>query len=328
MSKLPALPFRFRPRSRRATIIIVAAVVAVGISLYVLNLPTTKRPVARTARKLYAHTAIALGMATVAQTQRNLPYCGNHNPTQELDLYTPKPAASQPAPGPYPLVVFIHGGGWFSGSKDDPIVATYGPALVRQGFALASINYRLDPRYTYPTQDQDVSCALGFLYHHAAAYRLDRSRIGLFGASAGGQLAAYAAMATGSRTQAWYPSIKGVVDFYGVTNLVDLPAHAHLRPVVGRFVGRRSSHADDVAASPVTYAHLPAPPFLIFHGDLDHRVPLAQSQELTRDLTAAGNSATLVVVQHAGHGFGPGSQPSIGQIRQQVVSFFSHAFTN
>jgi acetyl esterase/lipase len=326
MSKFPSLQLKPRLRSRRSIFVIAVVVLAVATALYVEHLPTTERPVRDTARKLYAHTAITLAMVTVAHTQLNVPYCGARNPAQELDLYTPK--HPKQAAGPYPLVVFIHGGGWYSGSKDDPIVGTYGPALVRQGFALASINYRLDPRYTYPTQDQDVSCALGFLYHHASTYQIEKSRIGLFGASAGGQLAAYAAIATSSRTQPWYPSIKGVVDFYGVANLVDLPHTAHLSPVVHRFVGREHSHADDVAASPVTYAHLPAPPFLIFHGDLDRRVPLAQSQELARDLSAAGNSATLVVVQHAGHGFGVGDQPSVGQIRAQVVNFFSDALAN
>ncbi len=295
--------------------------VVLAVAVYAEKLPVPHHPLRRTARTLYTRTSVAVAMAQVARVNRNVPYCGSSSSAQQLDLYTPKQAAA-----PYPLVVFIHGGGWSSGSKSDPIVGTYGPQLVKQGFALASINYRLDPHYTFPTQDQDVSCALGFLYDHATRYQLDNGRIGLFGASAGGQLAAYAALASSSRTQAWYPSIKAVVDFYGVADLAAPPPQAHLAPVVHHFIGRYHSHADDIAASPVTYANLPAPPVLLFHGDRDRRVPLAQSEELTRALTAAGNSATLVVVKYAGHGFGPGDQPSVSQIRSQLTSFFGHAF--
>jgi acetyl esterase/lipase len=274
-------------------------------------------------RRAIARVSISITMASVAHTVRDINYCGTTNHDQQLDLYEPKHAV-----GPYPVVVFIHGGGWWGGNKADPIVSTYGPMLVKQGIALASINYRLAPRYTYPTQDQDVSCALSYLYSNANRYSLDNSRFGLFGASAGGQLAAYAALATASRNQPWYPSLRGVVDFYGVANLTNVRPHSYLSHSIARFLGPGNNPTEQAAASPITYATQPAPPMLLFHGTRDRHVPLTQSQQLVQTLQASGNSATLVVVQHAGHGFGWGNQPSVSQIRQQLTNFFTHAFSH
>ena len=295
-----------------------AAAVVVAGGWVVLNLQG--HPLHHVGRRAYTRASIALTMAAVATSQRNIAYCGRHDVAQELDLYLPKSG-----PVPYPLVVFVHGGGWSFGSKSDPIVRTYGVDLVKRGMAFASLNYRLAPRYHYPVPDQDVSCALSYLYTHAADYHLNRSKFGLLGASAGNQLAMYAALGPASQNQPWRSSVRGIVDFYGVANLAQAPAGSYLARSVERFLG--PNQADQAAtASPVSYTNQPVPPVLIFQGNDDRHVPLLQSQELASDLTAAGNQATLVVVDHAGHGFSRHDQPSVSQIQQQVTNFFSDVF--
>jgi acetyl esterase/lipase len=304
-------------RRRRGAIAAAVAILllATAVSLFVAS------PAPHTAKKALTRASITIRMAG-ATTHRDIPYCGDSSGSQQqLDLYVPKSGTAA-----HPLVVFIHGGGWSRGDKTDPIVSAYGPAIVKQGDALASVNYRLAPHYTYPTQDQDVACAISYLYGHAAGYGLDRSRLALFGASAGGQLAAYAALATADQGQPWHASLRGVIDFYGISDLTKLPPRFPSDLSTRHFLGPEGAD-HSVAASPVTYTSQSAPPFLIFHGDEDQRVPLAQSQELARDLQAGGNTATLVVVSHAGHGFGRGAQPSVGQIRQQLTGFLAHVFS-
>ncbi|MCS7032436.1 MAG: alpha/beta hydrolase, partial [Phycisphaerae bacterium] len=110
----------------------------------------------------------------------DLSYVPEGHPRQKLDLYLPpKPET------PLPVVVWIHGGGWSSGSKDNPPAVR----LTSQGYAVASINYRLTDSATFPAQIHDAKAAIRWLRAHADHYGLDPARIGVWGASAGGQLA-------------------------------------------------------------------------------------------------------------------------------------------
>ena len=102
--------------------------------------------------------------------------------TQVLDLYLPE------GNGPFPVVVNIHPGGFFTGDKD-MVPGTPGKAMLKAGYAIASINYRLSGEATFPAAVQDAKAAVRFLRANAAKYKLNPDKIAAFGQSAGGNLA-------------------------------------------------------------------------------------------------------------------------------------------
>ncbi len=86
-----------------------------------------------------------------------------------------------------PTVVWVHGGGWLSGSKD--LVANYLKILASKGFTVVGVGYSLAPGATYPTPVRQVNAALGYLVKNAARLKIDPSRFVLAGDSAGPQIA-------------------------------------------------------------------------------------------------------------------------------------------
>ncbi|OXM63589.1 MULTISPECIES: alpha/beta hydrolase [Amycolatopsis] len=211
------------------------------------------------------------------------------------------------APGLAPLVVFVHGGGWRVGSRESfgPMFADTSPSpferLAAAGFAVTSVDYRLTGEAPFPAQLDDVSAAFAWLRDHATELGLDTGRIVVWGESAGGHLAALA----GLREQ----GVVAVVDWYGPADLTALDtdlAEAGLvaEPAPGSTEAREALLLRDVApaeASPVTYVHSGAPPFLLLHGKSDRFVPCAQSRRLAEALTAAGADVDLRLFDGAGH---------------------------
>ncbi len=220
----------------------------------------------------------------------NIVYAKRPTGDLHLDLYLPA------APAPHPLVIWIHGGGWKFGDK---AWMFYLRDLTRQGFALASVQYRLSGTAKYPAAIDDCRDALVWLEQNGGRYGLDTRHIFLSGASAGGQLSALIALEAG------HPRIKAVCVLYPATDLTgfanqDAP-HGYLPDFLGGSVN--SKRADAIEGSPVNHVTGNAPPFLIFHGDKDTLVPIAQSEELNAKLHAAGVESHLVVVHGQGHGF-------------------------
>ena len=140
---------------------------------------------------------------------------------QIVDIYVPE------GKGPHPLVLYIHGGGWQGGHTrhsgalvDFPRVLA---ALAAEGFTVASLEYRLSGEARFPAQLQDANAAVRFLRAHAAQYHIDPARVGLWGGSAGGHLAALTALTC--RNTALDPQagqdgcIQAAVTWYGVYDL-------------------------------------------------------------------------------------------------------------
>jgi acetyl esterase/lipase len=220
----------------------------------------------------------------------NIVYARRPTGRLHLDLYLPA------TPAPHPLVIWIHGGGWKFGDK---AWMFYLRKLSRQGFAIASVQYRLSGTAKYPAAIDDCRDALHWLEKNGGTYRLDTGHIFLSGASAGGQLSAFLALEAG------YPSIKAVCVLYPATDLAGFSnqnaKHGYLPDFLGGSVNEKRAEA--IAGSPVNHIHRNAPPFLIFHGDQDTLVPIAQSEELNQKLHAAGVESHLIVVHGKGHGF-------------------------
>jgi len=251
------------------------------------------------------------GEPVPAQVLRDLEYARVGAKSLRLDLYLPRRESG----ARLPVVVWIHGGGWRSGNKS----RTRAPEVLGDGYAVASINYRLSHEATFPAQIHDCKAAIRWLRAHADRYGLDPERIGAWGSSAGGHLAALLGTSGdvaelegdvgGNLDQS--SRVQAVCDFFGPADLLAVlepgawASHGRPTSSVALLLGGPVAERVDLArlASPVTHVSADDPPFLIVHGDQDAVVPLDQSERLYRALTAAGVECTLHVVKGAGHGF-------------------------
>jgi acetyl esterase/lipase len=257
---------------------------------------------------------------TLGKVDRDIVYYNS----QTLDLYIPNATGAQPLP----LVVYVHGGGMTSGDKSDlnPIFLN---AFSSAGYAVASINYRLAPQYKYPTQIEDVKCAIRFLRSNAQAYGLNGSEVFAFGTSAGGQLVAIDAL-TGPNSQFDVgpylnesSGLTAAVDMFGPANLTD-SSSGYSATGIQQVFGAGTN--DLQLASPVYFVKANAPPILIVQGVNDSKVFPSQSTEFYNDLMAAADQTQIVYVQNMGHMFvqvgADPINPSLEQIAQDMVTFF------
>lgn len=261
-----------------------------------------------------------------ARAHRDLAYVEGGHERHKLDLYLPAKAQ-----GPLPVILWVHGGGWMNGGKENcpPLRAGY----VERGYAVASINYRLSGHAVFPAQIQDCKAAIRWLRAHAGKYGLDAGRFGVWGSSAGGHLAALlgtsgevAEFDTGAHPDQ-SSRVQAVCDYYGPTDFtvfVTTPgyeSHASDNSPEARLLGGAVMANKDKAArvNPITYATPDDPPFLIVHGDKDPTVPINQSRLLFDALKNAGVSARFHTLRGAGHG-GPGF--SGDDVSGMVAAFF------
>ena len=252
--------------------------------------------------------------------EKDVTYCTMGGIALKLDIYYPDSAS------PWPVTMYIHGGGWSKGDKAEGAGALEIPALQSAGFMVVAINYRLAPENPFPAMIEDAKCAVRYLRAHAGEYNLDPNRIGVWGGSAGGHLVNL--LGTTDESAGFdvgeylnqSSRVQAVVDMFGPTDLTV--------QFEGGYEGASRVFAgfDAALASPVTYVTPDDPPFLLFHGDSDPLVPIEQSQIFLAALQAAGVPAKLVTVENAGHSFKPVDgqtiSPSRQEIAQMVVEFF------
>ena len=263
---------------------------------------------------------------------RDVTYAGEGASALSMDLYLPRGTAAPP-----PIAVYFHGGGWARGTRADLAEERLMP-LARHGVAVASVSYRLVNAARWPAQLHDAKGAVRWLRAHASEYGLDGTRIGAWGASAGGHLAALLGLTAGLSelegdvggnldrdssvrcVVAWFPP----TDLLALTDqpadpAVPLPSFlagrpAGQTPAQAGLLGVRNVHeAPDAAraASPASYAHRPGPPFLLVHGDYDGLIPHSQSELLHKALLASGTPSTLLLVAGANHEDAAFQHPSV-----------------
>ncbi|GAA4233649.1 hypothetical protein GCM10022254_36580 [Actinomadura meridiana] len=216
-----------------------------------------------------------------------------------LDLYVPE-TVERPA-----VTLYLHGGGWAAGTRADH-ADHRALALARRGIAVATADYRLVPSARFPAQLDDARAALRWIREHGAELGLRVDRVGAWGASAGGHLAALLGTATGDpRDRA-----DAVVAWFAPTDIIDLARRSDLEarllppPRELDLLGVTELDRADPRgrqASPRWAVHSGAAPFLFVHGDRDRMVPPDQSAAMHRELGAHGVESTLLLLGDAGH---------------------------
>ena len=254
----------------------------------------------------------------------NIPYNNDTLKKHLLDIYLPADSK-----GKIPLIVFIHGGGWLGNDKygDMSYMPNTMNAMLENGFAVASIDYRFATQAVFPAILQDCNKAVSFLFDNANKYQIDESRIALMGFSAGGHLASLMGTSQNNKvSNLYFPNTyrpfkyKAVVDFYGPTDLVLLPGNEDAKSPEALLIGATPLSRPDLAkaASPITYIDKNDPPFIIFHGEKDNVVSNKQSKLFSAWLNYFGVKNELTIVKDAPHF---GTMYDVEEIRTKVISF-------
>ena len=222
----------------------------------------------------------------------DIPYA-NQSDAQKLDIYLPIDGD-----GPFPVIIYIHGGAWQMWDKRDVQLLPILKGLVH-GYAVVSINYRLSQEAIFPAQIYDVKSAMRFIKANADRYSLDKHRVASWGSSAGGHLCALLATSTGVAgledlstgypeedtkviaAVVWYGPIQ---DFTQMDNqLIEAgygnSEHSKADSPESMLMGEKITLIPELVrrASPMTYLTPEIPFFLIQHGYQDPIVPVQQS---------------------------------------------------
>ena len=241
-----------------------------------------------------------------------------------LDLYIPQ--AVEPAP----LIVYVHGGAWRGGSKDSMPLTR----LLGEGYAIASVEYRLSPEAPFPAQVHDIKAAIRFLRATQGRHGYDSRKIAVAGSSAGGHLAALVGVTNGVRELEGTvgahldqsSDVQAIIAYFGASNLLSIldqstPQGLGVRvPALQLLLGGQPEEKPELAklASPVFHADRSDPPMLLLHGDQDPQMPISQSHELHGKYKSLG----LPVSLHVLHGAAHGGKGFYDEVRTQAVSNF------
>lgn len=264
--------------------------------------------------------AIALLISVAAKTDertacavdpihRDVTYARVAERVLPLDIYLPKLSDGETAP----LVIWIHGGAWRSGSKSKVPITGW----LDEGFAIASVDYRLSPEARFPAQVHDIKAAIRFLRHNADKYRFDESKFIVAGASAGGHLAAlvgvsnhHAVLEGNVGSVKVDSSVQAIVSFYGASNLESILSQSTEHglsvrvPALRLLLGDLPDQVPDLAklASPISHIEANDPPLFLIHGDADPQMPPEQSNELHAAYQQRELKSQLFVVKGGQHG--------------------------
>lgn len=263
-------------------------------------------------------------------------YCRPAGVPLAMDIYMP---LAKDTDSPAPIVLYAHGGGLWGDRKmvglgasqanhKGALFSSLQQELNKEGFVVATIDYRLPPGTRWPAPIEDAKCAVRFLRAHAEDLGIDANRIGVWGSSSGGTLSLLLGLAG---PQAGFDrgqymdqssAVQAVVDMFG---LVDLNDFEDAEPIAQFLVRNAFSTSADVLklASPITYVNQEAPPLLILHGTADPLVRPRQSDQLAQRLQDSGKPVTLIKVQGAEHDLTtPGQDPSPEELTGVIVDFF------
>ena len=241
---------------------------------------------------------------------KDLPYAPEHGKRGLLDIYRPAAGTVRPDGGRAPVLLQVHGGGWTIGSKDQQGIPLM-QHLAAKGWICVAINYRLAPRDPFPAQIIDVKRAIAWVREHIGEYGGDPDYIAITGGSAGGHLAALAAVTPND--PAYQPgfedadtSVAVAVPHYGVYDLAGSTGLRSAEQMRDRFlaprvVRKRWAEAPEVfeAGTPLLRVGKDAPDFFVLHGTHDTLVDVEQARLFVARLREV-SGATVVYAELPG----------------------------
>lgn len=235
-----------------------------------------------------------------------------------LDLFLP--GHDRPAP----LVVYAHGGGWNAGERTLRPGTPEGAAtraLLAEGYAVATVDYRLSGTARHPAQLLDVADAVRWLQGHAADLGVDPDRLALWGASAGGHLVSQLGAVTGDPEQpgGGLTGIRAILNWFGPTDMTAevQRSHPEMRPYARAAVIELLGCAPvdcprrAAAASPITHLSGDEPPYLIQQGTADSMVPVAETFDFAAELRRRNVPVELHPYEGVDHGFAQVADPEM-----------------
>lgn len=266
----------------------------------------------------------------------------------KIQVMTPPEGAATLGNGRYPGLIFVHGGGWGSGSRFDNGFDTEIKTASERGYVAATIDYRLaskdasgNPVFPWPAQIQDLKCAVRWLKSRSAAFNLDPDSITVMGVSAGGHLAAMAAETPGrldleapecphdgSSDVAHAVVFSGVVDVETTWNLSGMVASQLLgltgiKASTQRTFGELAVPVQDalLAADPVSAIGQSVSPVLLVHPRNDFLVPVGNARVYFQTLVEQGRPVCLLTLDRGGHFTGPDGADASRFARQQMYAW-------
>jgi len=253
---------------------------------------------------------------------KTLTYVTYDEITLKLDYY------NSTIGGKRPCVIVIHGGSWISGdSRQLPELNSY---LSTNGYNVAAINYRLAPKWKYPSPNEDTKAALKYLREHGDELNIDIENFVLLGRSAGGQISALAGYTLSDM------GIKGVVDLYGPVDMIwgyMTPTNPFVLDSNKTLVTYLGGDYDEmperyVSSSPIEHINEKTVPTLMIHGHTDALVFDEHARRLANKLTQSRIPNYFLEIPWGTHGLdynlnGPG-----GQLSTYSIHFFLNQITN
>jgi acetyl esterase/lipase len=245
---------------------------------------------------LWAGTALAQAPHEFT-IEKDIPY--GRYPDTRLDVVQP----AGPAAGLRPAVLFLHGGGWITSTKElrlEPHCLRY----VRRGFVCVNVEYRLAKVALAPAAVEDVLQAAAWLRKNARKYHVDPQRVVVSGDSAGGHLSLMVGLTPRSARLGPPAKVRAVVNLYGITDVGDQLQGKNMRSYATAWIPEQPGRMELARrVSPMTYVRGKVPAILTVHGDADPVVPYEHGVAITKALRAKGAAAELVTVPGGKHGF-------------------------
>jgi acetyl esterase/lipase len=232
------------------------------------------------------------------RVHRDISY-GDHGKRNLLDIYQPE----APREGGYPVLLQVHGGGWMIGEKHQQALPLMN-YLAARGWLCVACNYRLSPKASFPDHIIDVKRSIAWLREHAAAYGGNPEFLAITGGSAGGHLAALAALTPNYAP--WQPGFEAVdtrvsaaVPFYGVYDLLDrdqVRIGMSMEEVLAKYVLKcRPGENPELweSASPLSHVGPDAPPLFVLQGTHDSLVWVEEARNFVNRLRAASEQVVV-----------------------------------
>lgn len=255
-------------------------------------------------------TCVSRELRAVEPIERDVEYAQIGEKRLLLDFYR----AANSTQAKSPLVIWVHGGAWRSGSKESVPVTQW----LESGYSIASVNYRLSPEAKFPAQVFDIKAAIRYLRANAEKYSVNSDCFVIAGSSAGGHLAALVGVSSGVKELEGEigenlkvrSNVQAVVSFFGASNLQSILGQSTeyglgvRKPALQLLLGGQPTEVPDLAklASPVTHVDASDPPLWLIHGDADPQMPLEQSKELYQAFKQVGIPVELDVIPNGKHG--------------------------